>query len=239
MVGVLFGLPSFRVKGFYLALVTIATQFIVIFVIYHLPKYTGGIHGMTAPAPQLGSITFNTEKSYYLLTLVAAIVMTYFAKNLTRSRAGRAFIAIRDNDLAAEVMGINIHYYKLVAFFVSTVYAGVAGSLLAHYMRLLSPDYFTLLTSVWYLAVLVIGGMGSTLGPIFGAIVMRFLFEMTDYLNSAIVILAPGVATQLVTATSMMVLGLVVTVFLIYEPRGLAHRWELFKASYRLHPFSG
>ena len=176
--------------------------------------------------------------SYYFLCLVAVIAMTFFATNLTRSRVGRAFVAIRDNDLAAGLMGINVAYYKVVAFFISSVYAGIAGSLFAHYVMALAPDYFTFMNSVWYLGAIVIGGMGSTLGSILGAVFMRLVIDLTDYLNLALVAIAPELAATFIAATSMVFMGGIIVAFLILEPRGLAHRWQLFKASYRLHPFS-
>jgi branched-chain amino acid transport system permease protein len=133
LVGIIFGIPSLRVKGFYLAISTIAAQFIIIWVINHWDNVTGGFLGITAPVASIFGIEFGTQKSFYYLLLPIVIIVIYIAKNLARTRVGRAFVAIRDNDLAAEVMGINLFRYKLLAFFIGCFLAGIAGSLMAHW----------------------------------------------------------------------------------------------------------
>ena len=131
LVGIIFGLPSVRVKGFYLAITTIAAQFIIIWVINHW-GYTGGFNGITVPYASIGGLVFRSESSQFYLIIIIAVLCVFFAKNMARTKVGRAFIAIRDNDLAAEVMGVNLLYYKLLAFFIGCFFAGIAGSLLAH-----------------------------------------------------------------------------------------------------------
>ncbi len=171
--------------------------------------------------------------------MVIAIISIYFAKNIARSKLGRAFIAVRDNDLAAEVMGINLFYYKLLAFFVGCFLAGIAGSLLAHWVGSMNAEHFTLSESILYIGMIIIGGLGTTLGPILGVILIRVLqqllmVQVVPLLEGTFKMLPAGFAT----GVSPMLFGLVIILFLIFEPRGLAHRWTLFKAAYRLWPFS-
>ncbi len=239
LVGLVFGIPTVRVKGFYLAISTIAAQFIIIWVINHWSGVTGGFIGIKVPYASIGGFVFKSEVSqYYLITGIAALC-TFFAKTLARTRVGRAFIAIRDNDLAAEVMGINLFFYKLLAFFVGCFLAGIAGSLLAHWTGFMNAEYFSLSESILYIGMLIIGGLGTTLGPILGVVVIRLLqqvlaVQIVPFLESTFTVLPAGFAT----GVTPMVFGLAIMLFLILEPRGLAHRWTLFKSAYRLWPFS-
>jgi branched-chain amino acid transport system permease protein len=235
MVGLIFGLPSLRIKGFYLIMATIAAHFIIIWVILQLYDITGGADGLAVPRPEIGTFVFESKASYFYLIMIIACLATFLAKNIVRTRAGRAFIAIRDNDLAAEVMGINIWAYKLLAFFIGCVFAGVAGSLLVHYVAFASVDEFPFINSVWYLGMLIVGGMGSTAGAIFGAISLKALDEVVTMLGP---FFSAAIAPPAAAAMALIVRGLVIILFLIYEPRGLAHRWERIKAYYRLWPFS-
>lgn len=237
VVGLIFGLPSLRIKGFYIALSTLGAQFIIMYIIEHI-AITGGTSGIHCPSASIGNFVFDTRESYYYIVIIVTILMTFFAKNLVRTRVGRAFIAVRDNDIAAEVLGINVFYYKLLAFFIGCFYAGIAGSLLAHYQATVHPEQFPLMNSIWYLGMVVVGGMGSTLGAILGTIFVKGLDELMVVSAPAIAAVFPAVAENLFAALGAMVFGLVIILFLIYEPRGLAHRWEVFKASYRLWPFS-
>jgi branched-chain amino acid transport system permease protein len=166
------------------------------------------------------------------------VVLTFLAVNITRTKAGRAFIAIRDNDIAAEVMGINIFRYKLLAFAIGTFYAGIAGALMAHQWRFINTDYFQLMDAIWYLGMLVVGGLGSNLGPIFGAVVYRGLGYAVDSLSPTLAEAIPFGHPEQFAIFGLFVFSLVIILFLIFEPRGLAHRWHIFKASYRLFPFS-
>ena len=238
LVGMLFGIPSLRVKGFYLAISTIAAFFIIIWVITHWDGVTGGFMGMGVPRASIGSFVFKSEASQFFLIMAIAAISIFFAKNLARTRVGRAFVAVRDNDLAAEVMGINLFRYKLTAFFIGCFFAGIAGSLRAHYTGFLSHEFFTLSESILYVGMIIIGGLGTTLGPILGVLLIRLLDQvLTHWFVPALE------STRLLPAGSTsglapIVFGLVIILFLVLEPRGLAHRWQLFKASYRLWPFS-
>jgi branched-chain amino acid transport system permease protein len=238
IIGIIFGLPSVRVKGFYLAISTIAAQFIIIWVINHW-SVTGGFIGIKVPYASIGGFEFRTETSqFYLIMSIVALVI-FFAKNLARTRVGRAFIAIRDNDLAAEVMGINLLYYKLLAFFIGCFMAGVAGGLLAHWIGFLNAEQFSLTESILYIGMIIIGGLGTTIGPILGVVFIRLLqqiltVEFVPFLERTFTMFSSGFAT----GVTPMLFGLVIVLFLILEPRGLAHRWALLKSAYRLWPFS-
>ena len=237
LVGMIFGTPSLRVKGFYLAISTIAAQFIIIWVINHWSSITGGFNGIRVPPASIGGITLASQASQFYLIMVITAVVVYLAKNLARTRVGRAFVAIRDNDLAAEVMGINLFRYKLIAFFIGCFLAGIAGSLLAHWTGFMNAECFTFMDSILYIGMIIIGGLGTAVGPIFGVIFIRML-------QQGIILISPllegsfvGLPAGFTTGIGPMVFGLIIILFLILEPRGLAHRWTLFKASYRLWPF--
>jgi branched-chain amino acid transport system permease protein len=235
LVGVLFGLPSLKIKGFYLIMATIAAYFIIIWVILQFRDITGGGDGLAVPRPEIGSFVFKSKASYFYLVMIIACLATFVANNIVRTRAGRAFIAIRDNELAAEVMGVNVWAYKLLAFFLGCVFAGVAGSLLVHYVAFATVDQFPFINSVWYLGMLIVGGMGSTVGVIFGVVALKLLDELVTTVGP---ILSAVVAPQAAASLSLIMRGLVIIIFLIFEPRGLAHGWERIKAYFRLWPFS-
>lgn len=239
LVGVIFGLPSLKVKGFYLALTTIAAQFIILYLIKTpFPEVTGGPIALHMPKISLWGFVLETEKHFYYLIIIFTILMTFLSKSLMRSYIGRAFVAIRDNDIAAEAMGINLYRYKLLAFFIGCLYAGVAGCIWAFYAKVISPDDFTLMNSVWQMGMIIVGGLGSTLGPFFGVIIIKALNEMCILGGPIITSVIPQIGAQISAALVEMVFGITLVLFLIYEPRGLAHRWEILKESYRLWPFS-
>jgi branched-chain amino acid transport system permease protein len=235
IVGIIFGLPSLRIKGFYLIMSTIAAQFIVIWVILQLRGLTGGTDGLSVPRPEIAGFVIKSKISYFFLVMIIACIATYLAKNIVRTRVGRAFIAIRDNDLAAEVMGVNLWIYKLLAFFIGCVFAGVAGSLMVHYIAFANVEQFPFINSVWYLGMLIVGGMGSTSGVIFGVVAIKLLDELVTVLGP---ILASVLVPQAAASLALISHGLVIILFLIFEPRGLAHRWELVKTYFRRWPFS-
>ncbi len=236
-IGLIFGIPSLKVKGFYLAIATIAAQFIIIWVINHL-EITGGFVGIAVPYASIGGFVFDSEARMFYLIMVIAVMCTFFAKNLARTRVGRAFIAIRDNDLAAEVMGINLFYYKLLAFFIGCFLAGIAGSLLAHWIGFMNAEQFSLMESILYIGMIIIGGLGTALGPILGVIFIRLMQQGMIFVAPTIEAAFPALPAGFATGLAPMLFGLIIILFLILEPRGIAHRWMLFKAAYRLWPFS-
>ena len=236
LVGMIFGIPSLRVKGFYLAISTIAAQFIIIWVINHWTSLTGGFSGISVPPASIGGISLISQASQFYLITVIVILVVFLTKNLARTRPGRAFVAIRDNDLAAQVMGINLFHYKLIAFFIGCFLAGIAGSLLAHWTGFLNAENFTMMDSILYIGIIIIGGLGTIVGPIFGVITIRML-QQGITLISPVIESTFTLPAGFTTGIGPMVFGLVIILFLILEPRGLAHRWSLFRTSYRLWPF--
>lgn len=239
VIGLIFGLPSLRVKGFYLAMATLAAQFIIPwFTRNAFPKILNGAQGLNVQAPVVFGIVFNTPQKYLFLSLTALILTTLIAHNISRSRLGRAFVALRDHDLAAELLGMNLFKYKLQAFFLAAVFAGLAGALAAHNIRHLNSETFNLNDSVIFLGMLVIGGLGSNLGPFFGAIVVELLIEFATLFGPFFITLFPSTAAGAVQALRPLFFGITLMLFLIFEPRGLAHRWQLLKAAWRLRPFS-
>ena len=236
--GLIFGLPSLKIKGFYLIMATVAAHYIIIWLILQLRPLTGGADGFSVPRPEIAGIVFKSKSSYYYLVMVFACLATFTAHNIVRTRAGRAFVAIRDNDLAAEVMGISLWTYKLQAFFIGCVYAGVAGALLIHYYAYASSELFPFMDSVWFLGMIIVGGMGSTTGAIFGAVFLKLLDELVTISGPMVAAIFPAVAAQAAASLGLITRGLVIALFLIFEPRGLAHRWEMIKAYFRLWPFS-
>jgi branched-chain amino acid transport system permease protein len=237
LIGMVFGIPSLRLKGLYLAIATLAAQFIIEYVIVHWEKVTNGVLGKLVESPHIGSFAFDTDKSYFYLTITITIILTIFAKNIIRTKTGRAFVSIRDNYIAAEIIGVDIFKYKLMAFAISSFYAGIAGSLWAHYLTLITPEHFTIGVSIEYLAMIIIGGLGSLIGSIFGAVFMIALPEFLRFVSSVLGQHYPAI-TDAFAAIREGIFGLVIILFLIYEPKGMAHRWSLIKAYWKLWPFS-
>lgn len=237
--GVIFGLPAVRVKGFYLLVTTLGAQFIIVWLIIHLRDLTGGMMwGLSVPNVTVFGYELDTDIKKYYLLMTCVIFMTFMAKNISRSRLGRAFIAVRDNDLAAEVMGVNLFYYKLIAFFTCSVFAGVAGALWALFLNHLHPDQFVLMDSIWYLSMLIVGGMGSIMGAIFGTVFLKVLGELIVVYSPLIADMFPAFEAGIFASLGHLIFAIVILLFLIFEPRGINHRWEILKASYRLHPFA-
>ena len=239
IVGVIFGLPSLRIKGFYLILATVAAQFILVdFLPYQLPEITGGGNGLDVPHPKIGNLILQSEAQKYFLIIGLAVLTTVFVTNILRTKAGRAFVAIRDNDLAASVMGVNVFGYKLLAFFLGCLLAGLAGALFAHYMGHVTPEFFTLNNSIWYLGMIIIGGIGSTSGAVMGTVFLSLLIELTIEIVPLVEKLVPFLSRSASASLSLLVPGVVIILFLMFEPRGLYHRWRIVKAYFKLWPYS-
>ncbi|MBC8275657.1 MAG: branched-chain amino acid ABC transporter permease [Chloroflexi bacterium] len=237
LIGIIGGAPSLRIKGFYLAMATMAIHAVIMWLAIHL-EVTGGVSGLAVLSPKLGPLVFNTDQSMYYIIVPVMLLLTLAAKNLTRSKVGRAFVAIRDNDIAAEVMGINLYYYKLLAFFISCFYAGIGGSLWAHWMLVVHPEQFTLIHAIYYVGMIIIGGMGSITGVFFGVLFIRLLDELVMFASPPLAAAFPWLGAHPAATLGYGTFGIVLFLFLIFQPRGLAHRWEIFKTSYRLHPFA-
>lgn len=237
LVGMVFGIPSLRLRGLYLAMATIAAQFIIEFTIRRWDKLTGGVEGMYVNPGTLGPLHFDDYIHLYYLTFILAVAATMVIKNVIRARSGRAFVAIRDRYLAAEVIGVNVFKYRLMSFAVSSFFAGVAGALLAQFLQVITHESFTIHQSINYLAMCIIGGLGHILGGILGVafwfILERILEVVTTTLNSSF----PDHVTWFVSLREI-VFGFVIIFFLIFEPDGLAARWRTIRAYWKLWPFS-
>jgi len=234
--GLIVGAPSMRMKGLYLCIATLAAQMILDFTFVHWESVTHGIRGLNLPPPSLFGLSLAGGKAFYFIIVACAAMAVTVCRNLFRTRVGRAFIAIRDRDISAELMGINLFRYKLYAFGVSSFMAGVAGCLLANLLKVVTPENFNLHLSVQYLAMIIVGGLGSILGSIFGAFFMTIVPEV---LRSALGLfqgLDPQVMRYLFPLQTV-VFGVLIVIFLIFEPHGLAEMWRRVKAYFRLWPF--
>ena len=235
--GLIFGIPSLRLKGLYLAIATLAAHFITTYGIVHWESMTKGVLGFMVPPATVFGLPLDSDARVFYLIFALVIPATFFTKNLFRTRVGRAFIAIRDRDVAAGVMGVSLYRYKLLAFVISSFYAGVAGGLMAHHSRILFPDSFTLLVAIDYLAMVIIGGLGSILGAIFGAIFMTLLPEVLKLGATSLTGVYPN-AFGLIASTRDIVFGLAVILFLMYEPQGLARIWLRVRSYWKLWPYA-
>jgi branched-chain amino acid transport system permease protein len=236
VVGIIIGIPSLRIKGLYLAVATIAAQFIFEYVFLNWEAMTHGIRGINVPDPVLFGFQFDTERKFYFITLFFVVAGTFYARNVIRTRVGRAFIAIRDRDLAAELIGINLFRYKLLSFAISSFYAGVAGSLWVSFMNIVTPEHFPLSLSIEYLAMVIVGGLGSVLGSIYGAFFMVLVPEIlkvgTDPIKNI------PVFQHIFAPLREVVFGALIVFFLIFEPQGLAEIWRRVKNFFILWPFA-
>lgn len=233
-VGSVFGIPSLRLKGLYLVIATLAAQVVLDWSFLHLVPITGGSGGIYGiPPPELGPVVFDTERSYYWLTLGSLALGIVFAANLFRTRAGRAFVAIRDQDIAASVVGVDVFRYKILAFAVSSFYVGAAGALGAHHDLIVSPEHFNLAVSIEYLGMVIIGGLGTVSGSLYGAAFIRLLPIALGSVARSL----PDVTLNL-TLLKEVAFGAAIVAFLIVEPRGLAKIWRDVKDYFRLWPFA-
>jgi len=239
LVGMVFGVPSGRLKGLYLTIATLAGQFIIEYVLVHWESLTKGTMGIMLPTASLFGYEINTDLRFFYVIFVTLTFVTLAASNLMRTRYGRAFIAIRDNDRAAEGMGIPIFPYKLLSFAVSSFYAGIAGALWAYYMRSISTEPFNLGLSVEYIAMVIIGGLGSIPGSIFGAVFIMGLNEILRFATDAMMNM-PSLAAFSLNMASLreFAFGLAIVLFILFEPKGLAELWRIIRSTFRLWPFS-
>jgi len=242
--GVLFGVPSLRVKGLYLAIATWAAQLITEWIMIHVTPISGGAQAtLGIPPVHIGGWAMDTMRDYYFLNLIIVIIGLVVAMNIVRSPIGRAFVAIRDRDIAAEALGINLFRYKLLAFAIASFYAGVAGAMYAYYWRIATYEAFDLMVSIDYLAMVIIGGLGSILGTIFGAVFITLLQPALRALLDKIanMITATGELTNImsdITQVRLVLFGLLIIIFLIAEPEGLNKLWKTVKSYFRTWPFS-
>ncbi|MEJ8574444.1 branched-chain amino acid ABC transporter permease [Microbaculum marinum] len=241
LVGLVFGLPAARLKGLYLAIATLAAQFILQDFFARAHWFSGGVSGSIAePITIFGWVADTDEKFFYVLA-VFFVLSLLLVTNLLRTRDGRAFVAVRDHYLSAEMMGINLRYYRTLAFGISSFYAGLGGALYAHYLGYVSIEGFDILFSIQFLAMIIIGGLGSVSGSILGTAFMVLLPQVMEWLTAALDGSWIDTTLHLNEGTAFlreMAIGLVIVLFLILEPDGLAHRWRQIKAYWKLYPFS-
>jgi branched-chain amino acid transport system permease protein len=229
--GVVIGLPALRLTGIYLAIATLAFGFIVEEVLARWESLTAGNSGMMVPPLRLLFEPLGSQTSFYFVCLAAIVCVGLVVRNLLRSPTGRAFIAIRDSEISAQSMGVNLARFKTTSFALSAGITGLAGALYAHQIRFLSPEQFTIFLSIEFLLMIVIGGMGSLHGAVFGAIFVVMLPELIalakDWLPRAI-------AEQ--TGLKGTIFGLFVIFFVLFEPLGLYGRWVKIRTWFSLFP---
>lgn len=233
--GAIVALPSLRIKGLYLAIATLAFQFLTEYAIIH--AVGEGLGAISVGAPRIGGWIVRGETPMYYLVLVVWLAGGLFAANLARTRIGLALMAVRDRDYAAQVMGINLLAYKTLAFGLAAFYAGIAGSLWGHYNRVITPEHFTIVTSIDYVAMIVMGGLASIWGPHLGAAFVVTLSQGLKIITPTVVAFAPSFG-KIATPLREIVFGSILIALLIWEPGGLAVLLRKFKRYLDLWPFS-
>jgi len=241
--GFFLGLPSLRLEGPYLAIATLGFGLTITQVIGRVELF-GGREGLHAPDITIGPWIIDTDKEFYILLITLTIFLLLFMRNLIRTRVGRAFIAIRDADIAASTMGVNILYYKTLAFAVSAFYAGIGGGLYAFVLKFIEPEIFTLMMSIMFLAMVVVGGLGSMMGSIAGATLLCWLdLKLRNILS------IPYIGDWLehlsknwfsitgVSNIQFIVFGTIMILIMLFEPLGLFGVWIRTKKYWRTWPF--
>jgi branched-chain amino acid transport system permease protein len=241
LIGGIVGIPSLRIKGLYLAIATLAGQLIIEWTINHVPFISGGVQASIEVAkPRLGPMVLGSQRAMYYFLLVFVVIAIVGTMNLVRSRIGRAFIAIRDQDIAAEIIGINIFRYKLLAFAISSFYAGVTGVLYTYFLGIANYEQFQITVSIDYLAMIIIGGLGSVLGSIFGAIFVTLLPIVIRYAMEAFggIFFSQATVLNLIPNLRLILFGALIIAFLIVEPEGLNRLWRNIRNYFRVWPFA-
>jgi branched-chain amino acid transport system permease protein len=240
-VGAVVGIPSLRIKGLYLAIATLAGQLIIEWIINHVTWISGGVQAsIQMPRPSLFGHEIATQTEMYFFLLFFVVLAVVGTMNLVRSRIGRAFIAIRDQDIAAEIIGIDIFRYKLVAFGISSFYAGVTGVLYTYYLGIANYEQFQINVSIDYLAMIIIGGLGSVLGSIFGAIFVTLLPIASRVFLETFggLVFSQQAMLNIIPNTRLILFGTLIIVFLVVEPEGLNRLWRNIRSYFRVWPFA-
>jgi branched-chain amino acid transport system permease protein len=241
--GFLIGFPALRLEGPYLSIATLGFGLTITRVIGRI-EFFGGRQGLHAPELTIGPWHLNTDRDFYYLLITLTVILTVAARNIIKTKVGRAFIAIRDADIAAETMGVNLMYYKTLAFAVSAFYTGLAGGLYAFVLRFIEPELFGLLMSILFLAMVVVGGLGSIFGAIAGACLLSYLdLELRNILSIPYVGLwleALSKSYFSITGVSniqFILYGLIMVLIMLFEPLGLYGFWIRTKIYWRTWPF--
>lgn len=235
MLGLLVGIPSLRLKGLYLALGTLAFGYIIEYILFHW-DLTQGDMGMGVKRVSFGQIYIRTERAYFYLIAAVAVLSVICAKNIARTKIGRCFVAIRDRDMAAEAMGIPLAKYKIMAFAISAFYAGVAGCLLAHYQQWIVPGSFNISLSIAYIAMIVLGGLGSLLGSVFGAIIVTGIPHGIIFLTDLFKESYPALS-GLIVDIKLGIFGLIIVLTLLVEPKGMVGIYNRIKVYFKTWPY--
>ncbi len=235
ILGFIFGFPSLRLKGLYLALSTMALHFIVIYLGSEYQTRREFATGVVIDPPKIGPFIIENPVVWYFAFLAADLLLILFSMNLLRSKTGRAWVAIRDRDVAAEALGVNVSFYKVSAFMVSSTITSIAGGLFAYYRGFVSVEAFSLFTTIEYVAIIIIGGLGSILGTIFGTIFIVLLPYLIDMAASTFSI--PTRFTTYISAVKYGSFGLIMIIFLLLEPSGLVGIWNRIKNYFLMWPF--
>ncbi len=233
--GLIFGLPSLRLRGLYLAVSTLALHFIVIYLGAEYETKRGFSTGILIDPPGIGDWTVEDPRAWYFVLLAAAIAATVFSLNLLRARTGRAWRAIHGREAVAGALGISVHRAKLTAFVVSSVMTSVAGCLFAYYRGFVSAEAFSLFLTIQYVAMVIIGGMGSILGAILGTMFVILFPYCIEWLMEALGL--TEALSSVVFAINYSAFGLVMILFLVFEPQGLVGMWRRVQAWFLLWPF--
>ena len=240
IVGAVVGLPSLRLKHLYLAIATLAFQQIFQWTVGHWPLLLQG-QVMSMPKPVIFGLEigyFQHNIFWYYVTLFFVIVLALAWRNILRSRYGRALVAVRDNDRAADAMGIDPGMTKVMAFAIGSFYAGIAGALFAYLYRGAQVEDYTLAVSIKFLAMSIVGGLGSLPGSFFGPAFLEYLDQGATALGGFLSGILPQVAgVDIGSAMRPTTFGLVIILFLIFEPRGLANFWRLVRSYFKMWPF--
>ena len=231
VIGGLVGIPALRMTGIYLAVATLAFAVIVEQVLVHWVSVTGGFSGMPVAKASLFGANLSAPVPFYFMCLVLLILSTWLVMNLLRSAAGRAMTAVRDSETSAESMGIHLARTKTLAFALSAAFTGLAGALFAHRLNYLAPDAFTIITSIQLLLMVVVGGVGSLHGVMFGAIFIGLLPQGIAIFRDTV----PPVVAQ-IPGLEPAIFGLILILFLIYEPEGIYGRWRKIRLFFEEFP---
>jgi len=241
LVGLVFGLPAARLKGLYLAIATLAAQFILLDFFGRAEWFTGGsVPALAEPFSIFGKV-LRGDRQYFYVVLAYVVVCYLLVTNLMRTRDGRALVAVRDHYLSAEIMGINLTKYRTLSFGLAAFFAGIGGALYAHYNQVVSNEGFGIDRSIIFLAMIIIGGLGSIMGTLMGTAFMVLLPESMEWISAGLSGSAIDQYLGLKSNISFlreMSIGVIIIIFLIFEPDGLAHRWRQIKAYWKLYPFS-
>lgn len=227
--GLLVGLPSLRLKGLYLAITTLAFAFIVYSLVLSGGEFTGGGRGLMVSRPVVFGLDFSSDRALYWLCLGVALLTLFCVLNIRRSKLGRAFMAIRDNDLAAVSMGISLTSYKLLAFMISSFVTGIAGTLMVLFINFANVEGFPFLLSIEAVAILIVGGLGSVLGAVIGTIFIVSLPEVSNQLLSAASVAMGFQLTSAALEIKGILYGCAIVGFLLLDPKGLVGMWHDLK----------